>query len=74
MIMGKKSQYRKAVFSTIAYSTVFLFLAYIVTRSGLFGDVFMPDDIRIYFGTAVLGAATIIVLHVMKRRCGGKRS
>jgi len=39
----------------------------------LFGDVFMPDDLRLYFGTAVLGAATLIVLYVIRRRYGGKR-
>jgi len=73
MNVSKRSYYRKAVFGSIAYSVVFLVIAYVVTQMGLFGDVFMPDDLRIYFGTAVLGAVTLIVLYVMKRHFGGKR-
>jgi len=72
-VRGDKSYYKKAVFESIAYSAVFLVIAYIVTQMGLFGDVFMPDDLRLYFGTAVLGAATLIVLYVIRRRYGGKR-
>lgn len=71
--MSNKSYYKKTVFNTLAYSAVFLVIAYVVTKLGLFGDVFMPDDLRIYFGTAVLGAVTLIVLYVLRRRFGGKR-
>ena len=71
--MSKKSYYRKTIFDAVAYSVVFLVIAYFVTQLGLFGDVFMPDDLRIYFGTAVLGAATLIVLYGIKRHYGGKK-
>lgn len=66
--MSRKEYYRSEVFRALLYPLVFVIIAYIVTQTGIFGEAFMPDDLRIYFGVALLGAVSLMVLYAITLR------
>jgi len=64
----KKGYYKSKLIRALLYSTVFILVVYIVTQTGLFGDAFMPSDLRIYFGFVLLEFVALIIVHTITSR------